>query len=133
MKENWDPIPEAKRDTRAAIQAAADAYLDLWSQNATKPTVPWGVPCDRMEGSAYTGKGTDTDTCNVGIPSEKEPENIDRRYVVDETMGSVNVLCVFQTMGNAPDSHELRLEGGKIRYVHTMTAFKSSRTIGGMF
>ena len=97
----------------------------LWSQNATKPTVPWGVPCDRMEGSSYTGKGTSTDSCNVGIPAGKEAPNIDRRYVIDESIGSVSVLCVFQTMANAPDSHEFRLESGKLRYVHTMTVFKS--------
>jgi hypothetical protein len=83
-----------------------------------------------MEGSAYTGKGTSTDSCNVGIPAGKEPPNIDRRYVINESMGSVSVLCVFQTMANAPDSHEFRLQGGKIRYVHTMTVFKSSPMIG---
>jgi hypothetical protein len=125
LKEDWGTIPAEKRDTRATLQAAADAYLDLWSQNATKPTVPWGVPCDRMEGSSYTGKGTDTDSCNVGIPSGNEPPNTDRRYVIDETVGSVSVLCVFQTMANAADSHEFRLNSGKLRYVHTMTVFKS--------
>jgi hypothetical protein len=81
-----------------------------------------------MEGSSYTGKGTSTDSCNVGIPSGKEPENTDRRYVIDESMGSASVLCVFQTMSNAPDSHEIRLEGGKLRYVHTMTVMRSSKT-----
>ena len=28
--ENWGEIPKDKRDARAAIQAAADAYLDNW-------------------------------------------------------------------------------------------------------
>src|SRR5262245_17093521 len=28
--EKWDEIPSAKRDTRLAIQAAADAYLNNW-------------------------------------------------------------------------------------------------------
>lgn len=83
-----------------------------------------------MEGSVYTGKGTSTDSCNVGVPAGNEPSNIDRRYVIDERMGSVSMLCVFQTMANAPDSHEFRLEGGKIRYVHTTTMFKSSTMIG---
>jgi len=127
LKEDWSTIPAAKQDTRATLQAAADAYLDLWSMNATKPTVPWGVPCDRMEGSSYTGQGTATDSCNVGIPAGNEPPNTDRRYVIDETLGSVSVLCVFQTMANAADSHEFRLNSGKIRYVHTMTVFKSGR------
>lgn len=130
LKEDWTPIPVSKRDTRATIQAAADAYLDLWSTNATKPAVPWGTPCDRMEGSAYTGNGSATDSCAVGIPPDNEPPNINRRFVVDESMGSVSVLCLFQTMGNASDSHEFKLEEGKIRYVHTMTVFKSSFIIG---
>jgi hypothetical protein len=28
--ENWGEIPKEKRDTREAIKAAADAYLDRW-------------------------------------------------------------------------------------------------------
>jgi hypothetical protein len=76
-----------------------------------------------MEGSSHTGSGKSTDSCNVVIPSGSEPPNTDRRYVIDEAMGSVNVLWVFQTMANAPDSHELRLEGGRLRYVHTMTGW----------
>lgn len=80
-----------------------------------------------MEGSSYTGKGTPTDSCNVGIPSGKSPPNTDRRYVIDESVGSVSILCVFQTMSNAADSHEFRIEVGKLQFVHTMTAFKSRR------
>jgi hypothetical protein len=34
--EKWDEIPKDKRDTRAAIQAAADAYLNNWGE----PTLP---------------------------------------------------------------------------------------------
>jgi len=44
-----------------------------------------------------------------------------RRYVIDEVTGSVDVLCSFTAVGNIPDSHELRIENGKIRYVHTIT------------
>jgi hypothetical protein len=121
LKEDWGTIPADKRDTRAAILAAADAYLDLWGDKSKTTVVPWGTPCDRLEGSAYTGKGTEADSCNVGIPNGNYPPNTERRYVIDETVGSANVLCVFQTMRNAPDSHEFRLEGGKLRYVHTMT------------
>ncbi|KAH8881446.1 hypothetical protein GQ53DRAFT_888118 [Thozetella sp. PMI_491] len=125
--EDWAPIPEGKRDSRGTIQQAGDAYLDLWGNSSAQ--VPWGTPCERMEGSAYTGKGTAEDSCNVGIPSGKSPPNTDRRYVVDETMGSVNILCTFQTMRNAPDSHELRLVDGKLRYVHTMTVMRRNQTM----
>jgi hypothetical protein len=73
------------------------------------------------------GKGTPTDSCNVGIPTGSSAPNIDRRYVVDEVNGCASVLCTFQIMKNAPDSHEFRLENGKLRYVHTMTIYKSGR------
>src|ERR1035438_9515427 len=71
---------------------------------------------DRMGGSAYIGKGTDMDSCSVGIPSGNEPPNTDRRYVIVESVGLVSVLCVFQTMANEADSHEFRLNSGKLRY-----------------
>ncbi|ORY14250.1 hypothetical protein BCR34DRAFT_560524 [Clohesyomyces aquaticus] len=113
-KEKWDPIPEAKRDTRAVIQAAADAYCDIFHDKTAK--VPWGTPCARLEGGSYTGKGTASDSCNVGIPSGVELTN--RRYVIDEEYGTVDV---FMSFAGIPDTHEFRLEGGKLRYVHTMT------------
>ncbi len=123
LSENWTTIAPEKRDSREALKDAADAYLDLWGNHTANATtkVPWGTPCARLEGSLYTGKGFLNDTCNLGVPSGSSPPNIDRRYVIDETKGSVSVLCTFQTMNNAPDSHEFRLEGGKLRYVHTMT------------
>jgi hypothetical protein len=64
------------------------------------------------------GKGTPTDKCDVGIPSNIDLKN--RRYVIDETLGTVDVFLSFA--GNLPDSHEFRIESGKIRYVHTLTA-----------
>ncbi|KAK3316630.1 hypothetical protein B0H66DRAFT_479217 [Apodospora peruviana] len=121
-QEKWDPIPEDKRDSRAAIQAAGDAYMDMWNDAKASDKVPWGTPCTRLEGSAYTGKGRPDDSCKAGIPSNhNQAPNTHRRYVVDETMGSVNILCIWEHMMNAADSHEFRLEGGKLRYVHTMT------------
>ncbi|KAK3682071.1 hypothetical protein B0T22DRAFT_521156 [Podospora appendiculata] len=120
--EKWDPIPEAKYDSRAAIQAAGDAYLDMWSNATAADAVPWGTPCVRLEGSAYTGTGKPTDSCKPGIPSNhSQAPNINRRYVIDESAGSVSILLLWQHMMNAADSHEFRLEGGKLRYVHTMT------------
>ncbi|KAJ9157627.1 hypothetical protein NKR23_g350 [Pleurostoma richardsiae] len=123
LKEDWGTIDLSKRDTREALKAAADSYLDLWGNSSS--AVPWGTPCDRLEGSAYTGTGLTKDSCNVGIPSGQQPPNTDRRYVIDDTVGSVSVLCKFGSMRDAPDSHEFRLEGGKLRYVHTMTVMRS--------
>ena len=115
-REDWPVIPEARRNTREELIAAADAYLDLFSDPTVE--VPWGTPCRRLEGSIYTGTGAADDSCNVGVP-----ENIamaERQYVVDETIGAVDV---FLLMGpnKRPDSHLFRIEDGKIRNIHTVT------------
>lgn len=112
-KETWTPIPAAQRDTRAVIQAAADAYLDLFD-SVNKTAVPWGSPCARLEGGDYV-----TPSCNVGVPSGLDL--MDRTYVIDETLGAVDVQLRFGGTRGLPDSHEFRIEGGKIRYVHTMS------------
>ncbi|KAL1896795.1 hypothetical protein Sste5346_004428 [Sporothrix stenoceras] len=124
LHENWTTIlPASARDARSVLQAAGDAYLDMWSNTTADKAVPWGTPCTRLEGSAYTGRGRPDDSCKAGIPSNhNQAPNTHRRYVIDEAMGSVSVFCVWEHMMNAADSHELRLEGGKLRYVHTMTS-----------
>jgi hypothetical protein len=117
-QEKWEPIAVEKRDSRAVIKAAADAYLDLFRDKNVK--VPWGTPCARLEGGSYTGRGQSSDSCNMGVPAY-ETLLIDRRYVLDETMGAVAVFLKFGPAG-IPDSHEFRVEGGKLRFIHTMTA-----------
>jgi len=124
--ENWSEIPAAERDSRATIIAAANAYLDLFNDKNVK--VPWGTPCERLEGGLYTSKAAPgatlpDDSCAVGVPSGVKIT--DRAYVVDETLGAVAVLSRFG--GNAsPDVHTFRVEHGKLRYVHTITACKVS-------
>jgi hypothetical protein len=125
QREDWSEIPEARRNTREEIKAAADAYLDLFKDKSVQ--VPWGTPCARLEGSVYTGKGTAEDTCNVGVP-----ENIDmteRRYVIDPVYGTV---AVFLKMGpnKRPDAHVFRIEDGKIRFIHTITNCKGDNNCG---
>lgn len=114
-QENWDPIPVAQRDDQSTIRKAADAYLDLFSNPNT--TVPWGTPCVRLEGGLYGDSGPNG-TCAVGVPSGVPLTN--RRYVVDETLGSVDVFLDFG-QSKWPDSHLFRVQGGKLRYVHTLT------------
>jgi hypothetical protein len=116
QREDWAPIPEGQRNTREEIRAVADAYLDLFMDKSVE--VPWGTPCARLEGSAYTGRGTPEDTCNVGVP--ENVEMADRRYVIDPVVGAA---AVFLKMGqNArADAHVFRIEDGKIRYIHTIT------------
>ncbi|KAI0506957.1 hypothetical protein F5B22DRAFT_430725 [Xylaria bambusicola] len=116
LREDWGLIAPENRDSRATIQAAADAYYAYFSNGST--VVPWGAPCDRLEGGAYMGQGLANDTCDAGLPPFSV-EMRDRRYVIDESVGSVNVLSEFGILG--PDSHEFRVEKGEIRWIHAMT------------
>ena len=123
--EDWGVIPVAKRDTRATLVAAANAYLDAFLE-AKMDLVPWGSPCNRTEGGMHTGKGGPDDSCQVGVPSGVNISN--RHYVVDETIGAVVAFCTFgaapATPGGrepAPDTHLFRVENGKLRFVHTLT------------
>jgi hypothetical protein len=131
--EKWDVIPADQRDTRATLVAAANAYLDAFLEGK-KDLVPWGYPCNRTEGGAHTGNGSATDSCDVGVPSGVNIAN--RRFIVDETIGSVQVFCTFGA-GNvnggsgAPDSHLFRVENGKLHYVHTLTHLLQSNFRGG--
>jgi hypothetical protein len=131
--ENWGTIPADKRDTRNTLVSAANAYLDAFLEGK-KDLVPWGYPCVRTEGGMYTGKGSPTDSCDVGVPSGVNIAN--RRFVVDETIGSVVVFCTFGAGSagggsGAPDTHLFRVEGGKLRYVHTLTHLLQSNFRGG--
>jgi len=129
LQEPWDIIPEEERDSREVLKAAADAYLDIF-KNASV-AVPWGFPCARLEGGAYTGRGTPNDTCNLGVIQSYDMPN--RRYVIDETVGVVSILLEFGSIGNAPDSHEFRIEGGKLRFIHTMTYCEKKPMCGYSF
>ncbi|KAI1780702.1 hypothetical protein F4818DRAFT_435902 [Hypoxylon cercidicola] len=125
-KENWTLIDEGARDTREALRQAADAYLDMWHNKSAIDAVPWGTPCVRLEGSVYTGSGLPTDSCKVGIPTNNnQAPNSHRRYVTDVSYGAISVLCIFEHLANAPDSHEFRMENGKLRYIHTITLANS--------
>jgi hypothetical protein len=121
--EDWGMIPASRRDTRDTLVHAANAYLDAFLEGK-KDLVPWGYPCERTEGGAYTGKGVPEDSCDVGVPSGVNIAN--RRFIVDETIGSVVVYCTFGAGSpdggsGAPDTHLFRVENGKLRYVHTLT------------
>jgi hypothetical protein len=131
--EDWSPIAAERRDSRATLVAAANAYLDAFLEGKIDQ-VPWGFPCVRVEGGLYTGKGSPTDSCEVGVPSGVNIAN--RRFVVDEVIGSVVAYCTFGAGGpnggsGAPDTHLFRVENGKLRYVHTLTHLLQSAFRGG--
>jgi len=132
-EEKWGVIPAAQRDTRSTLVAAANAYLDAFLEGK-KDLVPWGYPCNRTEGGMHTGRGEATDSCDVGVPSGVNIAN--RRFVVDETTGSVQVFCTFGAGSpnggsGAPDSHLFRVENGKLKYVHTITHLLQANFQGG--
>src|SRR5687768_8085307 len=66
--EKWDTIPASQRDTRDTLVSAANAYLDAFLEGK-KDLVPWGYPCQRVEGGMYTGKG---DPKEIGRASCRE-------------------------------------------------------------
>jgi hypothetical protein len=124
--QNWGEIPEDKRDSRAVLKAAADAYLDNWGDPALP--VPHGTPCARLEGRINTGsKNPAGNTCDMGAFPQKL--NVGhRRYVIDETVGAVSIFHDFPWLdaGLPPDqgtpaSQMFRIEGGKTRYIHEVT------------
>jgi hypothetical protein len=131
--EDWGPIAPEERDSRGTLVAAANAYLDAFLEGKIDQ-VPWGFPCVRVEGGMYTGRGTPADSCEVGVPAGVNIAN--RRFVVDEVLGSVVVYCTFGAGGptggsGAPDTHLFRVENGKLRYVHTLTHLLQSAFRGG--
>ena len=121
--ENWGPIPATNRNSYAELLSAANAYLDAFLEGKIDQ-VPWGFPCVRVEGGMYTGKGSDDDSCEVGVPAGVNIGN--RHFVVDEVTGSVVAFCTFGVGGpnggsGSADTHFFRVENGKLRYVHTLT------------
>jgi hypothetical protein len=123
----WDEIPQARRDSRAVIQAAADAYLDNWG-NPELP-VPHGTPCARLEGFINTGaKDPAANSCDMGAFPEKLNVT-QRRYLIDDAYGAVVVFHKFPWLDagikkdpGTPASQMFRVEGGKNRYIHEVTA-----------
>lgn len=131
--EDWGPIPAEERGSRGTLVAAANAYLDAFLEGKID-LVPWGFPCVRVEGGAYTGTGSPDDSCERGVPSGVNIAN--RRFVVDEVIGSVVVFCTFGAGSpgggsGAPDTHLFRVENGKLRYVHTLTHLLQANFRGG--
>jgi hypothetical protein len=124
-QEKWDTIPKEKQDSRAIIQAAADAYLDSWADGSVK--VPYGTPCARLEGGAYTGdKNASANTCYMPEFPKPFAGASNRRYVIDEAMGGVGIFNNFPFIDTTrpegtPSTNFFRVEGGKIRYIHETT------------
>ena len=114
-EESWSAIAPPSRDSRQTLIAAANAYFDVFDDNNVK--VPWGTPCNRLEGGIRTGRGLPDDSCNVGVPSGMKLTN--RRFIADPEMGAV--VGFIRWPSGVPDSHLFRVENGKLRFVHSLT------------
>lgn len=117
--EDWS-APKSGRVPMQRLIDAGNAYLDLFSDKVVQ--APWGIPCTRLEGGAYTNRSNDPKpTCKVGIPAGVL-YIVNRDYVVDEEMGVVNIFCRFgNSQTGMPDSHTFRLVNGKLANVHTLS------------
>ncbi|KAK2074888.1 hypothetical protein P8C59_009058 [Phyllachora maydis] len=118
--ENWTTIADvARRPSRDLLQKWGDTYLDMWTDAQAQGELSWAADCERVEG------GRLAKPCTEGLPTGQQSAAVQgngmRRYVIDETVGSVNILCEFTTLGNTPDSHEIRIIDGQIKYVQTVT------------
>ncbi|KAI6089728.1 hypothetical protein F4821DRAFT_268276 [Hypoxylon rubiginosum] len=117
--EDWATLEESQRSPREELKRVGDAYLDMWTDASAADSIPWGTDCERVEGSMLTRP------CGQTLPRGGSAKNNgNRRYVIDETLGSVDVLCSFDSLGDMPDSHEVRLVDGKVKYVHTVTVLQ---------
>ena len=118
-QEDWSDLHKYQLTEPKEMIRGANAYLDGFADKFTD--IPWGTPCARLEGGAYTNRDNDPHaSCEVGLP----PGVLyitHRDYLIDEEKGVINVFCRFGGREEAPDSHTFRYIDGKFRLVHTLT------------
>lgn len=119
-KEDWSDLNKYQKTAPAEMIRGANAYLDAFSDKFTD--VPWGVPCARLEGGAYTNRTGDPNaSCEVGIP-KGVLYIVNRDYLIDTEEGVINIFCRFgDSRSGMPDSHTFRFIDGKIRDAHTLS------------
>jgi hypothetical protein len=117
-KENWDSIPEAKRDTRDAIKAAGDSYIDSWGDSSVKPAFASGCYC--LEG------GSQRSGCALNFGQAMKITS--RLYTIDEELGAVDIFHNFPFLDKAlprdpgtVTNNLVKVSGGKIQLIHENT------------
>lgn len=122
--EDWDYISSDDQDDRGTIKSLGDAYFDRFSDESV--AVPWGAPCYRLEGGLKASGTMEGEDCIMVWPRSITVPY--RRYVVDKEQGAVSLFTGFPGLDRSqgedamPDSHFFRVEGGKIRYIHTASS-----------
>lgn len=126
--EDWPVLSVDERVSRQDLIDAGNQYFDfVFLDKGIRP--PWGTPCARLEGGAYTNaKNEQKDTCQIPGPLG-ELFIVNRTYVVDEEMGAVNVFCRFGNDTGMPDSHLFRLVNGRYRWIHTLSVNLTGKPI----
>jgi len=126
--EDWSVLPVDDRVTRQSLIDAGNQYFDFVFMDKSI-RAPWGTPCARLEGGAYTNpKNEYKDACKVDAPLGNM-YIVNRSYVVDEEMGTVNIFCRFGDGNGMPDSHTFRLVNGRYRWVHTLSVNLTGKPI----
>jgi hypothetical protein len=118
--EDWSAPAAADHTPPIALVNGANNYLDLFSDKFVE--IPWGKPCARLEGGAYTNRDNNPNaSCEIGIPAGIL-YIVNRDYIVDEELGVINVFCRFgNSTSGMPDSHTFKMLNSKLRYVHTLS------------
>ena len=126
--EDWPLLPVDDRVSRQDLIDAGHQYFDfVFLDKSIRP--PWGTPCARLEGGAYTNQKNEyKDTCQIPAPLG-ELFIVNRTFVVDEEMGAVNVFCRFGGNDGMPDSHTFRLVNGRYRWIHTLSVNLTGKPI----
>ena len=118
-QEDWTDLFKYQLTSPAEMMRGADAYLSAFNDKFVD--IPWGTPCARLEGGAYSNRqNSPTASCEVGIPPGVL-YIVNRDYLIDEEKGVINVFCRFGSSTGGPDSHTFRFIDGKIRGVHTLS------------
>lgn len=117
--EDWSDLSRYQKTSAAEMIRGANAYLDGFADKFTD--IPWGTPCARLEGGAYTNVKADPQaSCEIGMPPGLL-YIVNRDYLIDPEKGVINVFCRFGSSTGAPDAHTFRFVDGKIRAVHTLS------------
>jgi hypothetical protein len=110
--QDWEGIlPVEQRSTREELNAAANAYFDLFQDPAT--AVPFGTPCDRWENGTQTTNGD----CSAGVPGGLAMTG--RRYPIADTESGIAAGFVLFS-GSLLDFHMFKLKSGKIHIIHAV-------------
>jgi hypothetical protein len=125
-KEDWSALFKYQKTPPGEIIRGANAYLDGFADKFTE--IPWGTPCARLEGGAYTNRSNDPKaSCEIGMPPGVL-YIVNRDYLIDEEKGVINIYCRFgNSASGMPDSHSFRFIDGKIRSIHTLSVNLTDR------